>query len=326
MYYVGQNIFFYLNHPIKWVRLVGVVVAFDLLPTRFIFGLDDSSGFNIEIMCERPKGGQTIQAQDMNPDALLADQPGMPMKGCTASGREVELAGIDVGAVVKAKGTIGVFRGARQLLLERIAIVRTTNAEATAWTENTAFHDDVLSKPWNLSEREQRRAKNKAEGRDRGRKSRTGEMESKLKNTDNEKVRERVRKDLVMDRKRIKKAEVRKSERLEREKELQRHLERREEINRLEEATEIGAISRLVAKGSGEQDSSDIEKQNGLTAPQRMNDSDFSKEKLRIIREADRAERERTFAMHVKSKKSNNFHVYSDMGKPSRKERRADHF
>ena len=324
----GQNILFYLNHPIKWVRLVGVVVAFDPLPNRFVFGLDDSSGFNIEITCERPKGVQTTLAQDTNvPNACSAGQLETSTKGCTASGREVELAGIDIGVVVKAKGTIGVFRGARQLLLERIAIVRTTNEEAVAWTENTAFHDDVLSKPWNLSEKEQRRAKTTAEGSDRGKQLRTGRRKEQ-EDKNHKSVREQVQEEMVMERERRKKAKVRKLERLEREKELRRHLRRREEVDQLKkQAMEASGTSQLGAKRKNEQESLVSEDQKNLIEQKRMENGGFlAEEKLRLEREADRAERERVFAMHVNSNKRIACYIRPATEKPSRKERRTDHF
>lgn len=52
------------------------------------------------------------------------------------------------------------------------AIVRTTNEEAAAWAENTAFRHDILNHPWIVSEHDEKRAKRKAEGLDHERKMR----------------------------------------------------------------------------------------------------------------------------------------------------------
>ena len=41
-------------------------------------------------------------------------------KGVTATGRDVDLRGVDIGTVVKVKGGVGSFREMRQMLLERI--------------------------------------------------------------------------------------------------------------------------------------------------------------------------------------------------------------
>lgn len=42
--------------------------------------------------------------------------------GQTATGHTVDLTGVDIGAVVKIKGGLGVFRGEKQVLLERICM------------------------------------------------------------------------------------------------------------------------------------------------------------------------------------------------------------
>ena len=41
-------------------------------------------------------------------------------KGVSATGRAVDLSGVDIGTVVKVKGGVGSFRDVRQMLLERI--------------------------------------------------------------------------------------------------------------------------------------------------------------------------------------------------------------
>lgn len=111
------SVYFYLNHPIQWVCLVGVVVAFDAYGYRFIIILDDSSGANIEITCGR--------AKEQNADTQL-DAPSTTanisssMTGKTAQGNTVDLTGVDVGSVIKIKGSIGTFRETRQIHLERL--------------------------------------------------------------------------------------------------------------------------------------------------------------------------------------------------------------
>ena len=162
--HAGQNLYFYLNHPVKWIRLIGVVVALDIYPTRWIMVLDDSSGFTLEVTCGRP----TPAARDMEFTAPsvhdLLYRQSATTKGLTATSRKVDLEGIDIGTTVKVKGGIGTFRDQRQLLLERISIIYTTNEEVTAWADNSAFRKDVLENPWVLSVKEERQAKRKAEG------------------------------------------------------------------------------------------------------------------------------------------------------------------
>ena len=181
----GQNLYFHLNHPIKWIRLVGLIVTFDIHPNRFVMILDDSSGSTIEITCGRktppPKSNATdMQTQEDHTTRSIrapVTQSEADTKGLTATGYDVNLHGIDIGSVVKVKGGIGDFRGQRQILLERISVVRTTTEEVAAWAENTAFRRDVLDRPWFLSEDEHTIAKRKAEGLDRER-----ELRKKKKN------------------------------------------------------------------------------------------------------------------------------------------------
>ena len=82
--------------------------------------LDDSSGALIEITCGRP--APTPTARNENPTSLAQDWTGLDVcsKGVTATGRDVDLSGVDVGTVVKVKGGVGSFREVRQMLLERI--------------------------------------------------------------------------------------------------------------------------------------------------------------------------------------------------------------
>lgn len=47
---LGQNIYFYFNHPIRFVYVVGVILAHDDYPRRTILVLDDSSGATVEVI------------------------------------------------------------------------------------------------------------------------------------------------------------------------------------------------------------------------------------------------------------------------------------
>ena len=58
---------------------------------------------------------------------------------------------LDIGTVLKAKGTISEFRGVKQLELKRVQIVSSTDEEAQAWAETAAFKVTVLSVPWRVT-------------------------------------------------------------------------------------------------------------------------------------------------------------------------------
>jgi Telomere regulation protein Stn1 len=161
----GQNLYFYLNHPIQFVYLVGVVMSYeDFHEKRWLLIVDDSSGATIEVTCPKPEkdadGGQEKASDDLlKPDAgrLLKEQA-----------RANTMSSIEVGSVIKIKGKVGTFRDTRQIHLERIAIVPDTNAEMHFMEQRAKLKLEVLSKPWSISRKEQSRLLQAAEGRDNG--------------------------------------------------------------------------------------------------------------------------------------------------------------
>ena len=147
------------------MRLVGVVVALEIWPARIVFTLDDSSGATIDVTCARNQPA---------PQDLVAGSVGLPIsrvgnnsdaslfKGKTQNGNDVEFQGVDVGTVVKLKGTIGLWRSERQIQLERLWIVRSTAGEVAAWNENAVFAAEFLSRPWVMDENRRKLAERKA--------------------------------------------------------------------------------------------------------------------------------------------------------------------
>ncbi|KAM0801416.1 hypothetical protein BDR22DRAFT_820552 [Usnea florida] len=185
----GQNLYFHLNHPIKWIRLVGVIVALDIYPTRWIALLDDSSGATIEITCGRPGPTPTTRnahSTSMPDSAMEPKKNDALTKGISATGRAVDLSGVDIGTVVKVKGGVGSFRDVRQMLLERISIIRTTNEEVAAWAENSAFRREILSRPWVVEEGDEKRARRKAEGLEREKRTRGEAREKRMRKGEKE--------------------------------------------------------------------------------------------------------------------------------------------
>ncbi|KAL8839783.1 MAG: hypothetical protein Q9170_001594 [Blastenia crenularia] len=182
----GQNTYFYLNHPIRWIRLVGVIVAFDVYPNRVIMTLDDSSGLTVEIFCRKQAHMASVVdttvdchgAIKLNKDYRLVDDEHLYT---TNEGYKVDVKGIDLGSIVKVKGGISEFRGEKQVTLERISLIRSTTEEASAWAENTTFYQDILSQPWVVSKRRQQEAKIAAEGLAREREARKERKRRKKK-------------------------------------------------------------------------------------------------------------------------------------------------
>lgn len=155
----GQNLYFILNHPIKFVRIVGVLVDVEILGNGkyLILTLDDGSGSTIECKTEvrqpdrRDETVGNMKIREHWPSTTLVDNLdaridfGVPKVA-------IDEQGADVGVLVKAKGTIDTFRQQRQLKLERIRIVKDTNEEAKAWQETAELKTETLSRPWVLTE------------------------------------------------------------------------------------------------------------------------------------------------------------------------------
>ncbi|GAB7363784.1 hypothetical protein MBLNU230_g4352t1 [Neophaeotheca triangularis] len=149
----GQNILFHLNHPIQLIRLVGMVV--DLITVWegkiHILTLDDGSGACIEVKIEKRKtkdddvaeypSNTEIDNVDVNvllgiPHFLVDKRP------------------IDIGSIVKVRGSPISYRGQRQLLAKRMIELRSTAEEIQAWEGTARWKRDVLSKPWVLTREE----------------------------------------------------------------------------------------------------------------------------------------------------------------------------
>jgi hypothetical protein len=119
--------------------------------------VDDSSGVNMECTI-----AVTIEKKD-------------PSKVTTLNLNALEAAldsdarvpkGLDVGNVVDVKGKLGLFRNQKQIKIEKVALLRSTQEEVDFWTKMRGFRSDVLDKPWELGEKQLRKRRREAEGPD----------------------------------------------------------------------------------------------------------------------------------------------------------------
>lgn len=151
--------YFHLNHPVRYVRLVGVIVAIDDINLKYtVLTIDDGSGANIELKIVRippternavvPSSKTTLKNVEVISQFGVFDVM-------------VDRHRLGIGSVVKAKGTISEFRGIKQIDLKRIWVVTTTDEEAQAWAETAAFKQEVLSKPWHITSTEHEQIKDK---------------------------------------------------------------------------------------------------------------------------------------------------------------------
>ncbi|KAF5652214.1 hypothetical protein F25303_3486 [Fusarium sp. NRRL 25303] len=153
---LGENFYFYGNLPIKWVRIVGLVVAIDEFASRRVYTIDDSSGACIECTISITISGEDnsrATTGDAAPKKADIDPPQNPDP----------FPNIDVGCVVDVKGGLSTFRDERQLTIEKMTKVRGTAQEVSLWEKRVKFKSEVLDKPWVLRSSEIRRCRKEAE-------------------------------------------------------------------------------------------------------------------------------------------------------------------
>lgn len=159
----GEGFYFYKNLPIKWVRIVGVVVAIDDFANLRAYTIDDSSGACIEAIISVSPPPKPASAATGTDDASAA--------AATGSGPPVGLNGppttpydhIDVGDVVDVKGALSEFRDEQQIKVEKMLSVKGTNGEVALWEKRAKFRADVLDTPWVLDDKAIRKCRREAE-------------------------------------------------------------------------------------------------------------------------------------------------------------------
>jgi len=131
------------------VRVVGVVVAIDDINVRYsALTLDDGSGATVELKIVR-NSPEEQGSKDPISTTTIRNVNVISQFGVFEIA--VDNRNLDIGTVLKAKGTISEFRGVKQLELKRVQIVSSTDEEAQAWAETAAFKSTVLSIPWRVT-------------------------------------------------------------------------------------------------------------------------------------------------------------------------------
>ncbi|KAL7267364.1 hypothetical protein RUND412_010053 [Rhizina undulata] len=133
----GQNVWFWDNHPIRWVRVVGVVIKFEDYEKRVLITVDDGSGHLLKL----------ISWKTVLPDFRRAP---------------ADLTGVTPNSVIKAMGTIDKYQDMKQLKLIAVTVLKSTNEEEAARKSMTEFKKNILLKPWivpqDVIEREEKRS------------------------------------------------------------------------------------------------------------------------------------------------------------------------
>ncbi|KAI1369965.1 hypothetical protein F5Y08DRAFT_6177 [Xylaria arbuscula] len=164
------NVFFYLNHPIQWVRIVGVVVAIDHYYGHRVYTIDDSTGQCIECTLPVPnaKNGQiihrdTAQIGRIDPSKTTSKPVNAVNTAKTGTIDPIPTASlptdVDIGMVLDVKGSVKEFRGQRQIKIQKAKRVLSTTQEVLFWDKIRDFRHDTLSRPWVLKDKEVRRCR-----------------------------------------------------------------------------------------------------------------------------------------------------------------------
>ncbi|EMC98495.1 hypothetical protein BAUCODRAFT_66325 [Baudoinia panamericana UAMH 10762] len=149
----GQKIYFFGYHPIRYTRVVGILVDIELRGRYTILTIDDSSGACIDVKIEARRVTRGDNAEC--PSNTTVDN--VDIHVIIGSGPTIHLhrKPLEIGSVLKVKGTISAFRGVRQIELKRLFTVDDTNAEARAWAETAKWKRDVLAEDWILTRQQQ---------------------------------------------------------------------------------------------------------------------------------------------------------------------------
>lgn len=139
------GVHFYGNLPVRWVRIVGVIVGIDDFPEKRVYTIDDSSGLNVQ--CVLP-----LDARQESTSKVLAPGPLIPP----------EYSELDVGHVVDLRGPIVPYRRQRAINIRRMKRVPTTQHELLLWERRLKFKTEVIDVPWALSDEEIRGYRRKA--------------------------------------------------------------------------------------------------------------------------------------------------------------------
>lgn len=151
-----NDVFFYLNHPIKWVRITGLVVAVDEYYGRRVYTVDDSTGQCIECTLTTSTAASD-KTNHRDSDQSKRVEPQITRTKVSAETRTTD--DIDVGVILDVKGYLKLFRGQKQINIHKATRVLSTNQEVLFWDKIQDFRRNVLSHPWVLKDKEVRKCR-----------------------------------------------------------------------------------------------------------------------------------------------------------------------
>lgn len=189
-WHIERILWHFNNHPIKWVKVTGVVVAVDEFKEKRIYTLDDSSGACVECTAVAPPDAPSpIPSVPKHLNQLAAIEAHVAKFGQEENGKGsgnvnavvvrdksdgnegekktpsvqdpvVPWEEIDVGSIVKIKGRIGRnWLEQMQVEIIKVEVMKGLDAEVKAWNEIREFRNNVLEKPWVVSNEEEEKCR-----------------------------------------------------------------------------------------------------------------------------------------------------------------------
>ncbi|KAL4933407.1 OB-fold domain-containing protein [Aspergillus undulatus] len=163
-----QGLFFYENHPIRFVNVIGVIVARTVVPRRTILTIDDSTGATVDVVVLKDDTPAAVPAPATAASARSKSEPDANNDNdndedskhskethLTATTRSpLDITPLVPGKVFQLKGTLSSFRSVIQINLERFFPVADTKTEMRFVEARTRFLTTVLSDPWVLEKGE----------------------------------------------------------------------------------------------------------------------------------------------------------------------------
>ncbi|KAL2802303.1 hypothetical protein BJX63DRAFT_438005 [Aspergillus granulosus] len=171
--FADQGLFFYQNYPIRFVNLIGIIVARTDVPRRTILTLDDSSGATVDVVVLKadevviPASTSTarVTRQHTNANPNTTKNTGVSDRDDDINLRKeshvtstthtpIDITRLRPGTLFQIKGTLSIFRSTMQVNLERFFSVPDTAAEMRFVEARCRFYVEVLSTPWFVDEAE----------------------------------------------------------------------------------------------------------------------------------------------------------------------------
>ncbi|KAL4879128.1 hypothetical protein BJY04DRAFT_102678 [Aspergillus karnatakaensis] len=165
-----QGLFFYKNHPIRFVSVLGLIISRIDVPRRTIISLDDSTGATIDVVIlkkEDSAAAAPAKAPAANNDSQGTKHDKETHQSATTS-TPISIAPLIPGKMVQIKGTLSTFRSTIQIQLERFFSVLDTNAEMRFVEARDRLFVEVLSIPWHLDDGEIQKLQIDADEEERG--------------------------------------------------------------------------------------------------------------------------------------------------------------